>query len=615
MYWGNFPVNFNVSISTANGVVSTDAALQAQTIADLATYPNINACQGAADGLPVCNNTTNLAAYDLARWWAYSVSKQLPNPTVTVSCPPSPVGNPAPVSCTVVINWTEKSVAMNVNEAAASQAAQQAADTEPKRAAGLHAVRRAMNTYPTLSLRPAARQQGFTLVELMVTVAIALFLLGGLVTIVQNVRIANQNQTRLAQLQDEQRFAMTVITDAVQSGGYFADATTQSNALLPATANPAPTAAYQAGWVFAGSHTVGAADNAALDTIATRFQTAAIYSGGPVQGPILCDGTDTSQQVRRHLVDPVLDPGDRRGLDADVHGERHRRGTRIGGRARAAGLERRRHGHLLRRKARQHRRRLQRRYLRHLGHDVPARRRRRLRQRERGTGRADLRESACRAAQSAGHDNHGARHRSDEPRRTAHMTLNRPAQARQRGVALVTSLLLLVIITILALSMFRSFGTQEKIAGNLREKERALHAATSAQQYAEWWLTLNNNTANGSIACNGVVAATPTTGQICNQTPQQQLGGIAAMMQPANWTSQVTYTPLGMVLLGQPLQPGNPPYFATPAFWITDRGVAADGSGEAYQIDAYGYGSAANTVAVVESAYEILQGVVNRGGL
>jgi len=50
---------------------------------------------------------------------------------------------------------------------------------------------------------------------------------------------------------------------------------------------------------------------------------------------------------------------------------------------------------------------------------------------------------------------------------------SRCAQAvRERGVALVSSLLLLLIITIIALSMFRSFGSQEKIAGNLREKDR-----------------------------------------------------------------------------------------------------------------------------------------------
>ena len=37
--------------------------------------------------------------------------------------------------------------------------------------------------------------------------------------------------------------------------------------------------------------------------------------------------------------------------------------------------------------------------------------------------------------------------------------------------------------------MFRSFGMQEKIAGNMREKQRALQAAVSAEQYAEWWLS------------------------------------------------------------------------------------------------------------------------------
>jgi type IV pilus assembly protein PilX len=187
--------------------------------------------------------------------------------------------------------------------------------------------------------------------------------------------------------------------------------------------------------------------------------------------------------------------------------------------------------------------------------------------------------------------------------------------ANQRGVALVTSLLLLVIITILALSMFRSFGTQERIAGNLREKERALHAADSAQQYAEWWLLQGSNTAAGAVACTASLAATPSVGQICNQTPTAQYGVKYITALPLPWPVQVTYTPQNMLLVGQPLVAGNPPYFATPAFWITDLGIAADAAGEAYQIDAYGYGSAASTVAIVESVYEVQQGVVNRGGL
>src|SRR6476646_7039124 len=118
-----------------------------------------------------------------------------------------------------------------------------------------------MITQHAISRMRSPRQQcGFTLVELMVTVGIALFLLGGLVTIVQNVRQTSLTQQALAQLQDEQRFAMTVITDAIQSAGYFADPINNTNAALPAAANPAPTAAFQAGWVFAGSHTVGALD-------------------------------------------------------------------------------------------------------------------------------------------------------------------------------------------------------------------------------------------------------------------------------------------------------------------------------------------------------------------
>lgn len=188
-----------------------------------------------------------------------------------------------------------------------------------------------------------------------------------------------------------------------------------------------------------------------------------------------------------------------------------------------------------------------------------------------------------------------------------------PRAALQRGVALISSLLLLLIITILALSMFRSFGTQERIAGNLREKDRALHAAVSAQQYGEWWLTQGNNTAVGAVACAlGTLSANLGQGQICNQTLVQ--AGFT-VTQPGTWATQIQYVPPTMGVPGVAGTNGDPPYFAAPAFYIADRGVAGDGAGEAYQVDAYGYGSAAGTVAVVESTYEVAQGVVNRGGL
>ena len=189
----------------------------------------------------------------------------------------------------------------------------------------------------------------------------------------------------------------------------------------------------------------------------------------------------------------------------------------------------------------------------------------------------------------------------------------------QRGVALISSLLLLIIITILALSMFRSFGTQEKIAGNLREKDRALHAAASAQQYGEWWLTQGNNAASGAVTCvAGTLNANLGQGQICNQTPLQAgwfVTQVGTTFPTAGWATQVQYVPPTMGVPGVAGPNGDPPYFAAPGFYISYRGVAGDGAGVAYQIDAYGYGSTAGTVAVVESTYEVAQGVVNRGGL
>jgi type IV pilus assembly protein PilW len=123
-------------------------------------------------------------------------------------------------------------------------------------------------------------QRGYTLVELMVTVGIALFLLGGLITIVQNIRQANLNQVALAQLQDEQRFATTVLTDIIQIAGYYPSATgsTESGSLPTAGAN------IKAGQAFWGTHSA-AGYPGTPDSLTVRYMTV----GG--DGVINCDGS------------------------------------------------------------------------------------------------------------------------------------------------------------------------------------------------------------------------------------------------------------------------------------------------------------------------------------
>jgi type IV pilus assembly protein PilW len=126
-----------------------------------------------------------------------------------------------------------------------------------------------MSTHSRQSSSAAERraQRGFTLVELMVTIGIAMFLLGGLVTIVENIRQTYFNQQALAQLEDQQRFAMTVLTDVIQAAGYFPDPTAWS----PGTSLPLISATtYGIGQAIYGTHT----STTAPDTIGVRFRTA-----------------------------------------------------------------------------------------------------------------------------------------------------------------------------------------------------------------------------------------------------------------------------------------------------------------------------------------------------
>ncbi len=188
--------------------------------------------------------------------------------------------------------------------------------------------------------------------------------------------------------------------------------------------------------------------------------------------------------------------------------------------------------------------------------------------------------------------------------------MNRLLIARQRGIVLITSLLLLVVVTLIALSIFRSFGMQEKIAGNMREKQRALQAALSAQEYGEWWLSSAG--AAAPITCAALLNGNVGEGQICSNA----LPLIVPDVTQVPWTINgaaigVTYLPPGMVISTttsvSAANLANPSYYATPVFYISDLGPSADPNiaGEIYQIDAVGYGANGSTAAVVESTYAV----------
>ena len=174
--------------------------------------------------------------------------------------------------------------------------------------------------------------------------------------------------------------------------------------------------------------------------------------------------------------------------------------------------------------------------------------------------------------------------------------------APERGMALISALLLLLVMTIMAVGMFRSFGLQEKIAGNTREKQRSLHSSESAQAYAEWWLTSNNglNTLNTPVNCTKQVSADTGQTQICTNA-------LTKPTDPTSWTAMGnSYTPPGLTVGSG----GVDTYYSLPAFNISflyappfDTQTKTQTS--FYQVDALGYGGTSGAASVVESLYEV----------
>lgn len=133
---------------------------------------------------------------------------------------------------------------------------------------------------PSVAGRHRACQAGYSLIELVIAILIALFLIGGVIVVEQGVHRAYGDQSGISKLQDEERFAMSILTDAVSSAGYFPDPTTTSQvAALPSTGSPLN---------FAPGQSVYGPPSAASaphDSIYVRYMTA---SG---DGIGLCDGT------------------------------------------------------------------------------------------------------------------------------------------------------------------------------------------------------------------------------------------------------------------------------------------------------------------------------------
>jgi prepilin-type N-terminal cleavage/methylation domain-containing protein len=125
-------------------------------------------------------------------------------------------------------------------------------------------------------------EQGFGLIELMISLAIASFLVLGLVVMVSNTQGTFTTQTGLAALNDKERFAADLFGNVIESAGYFTYVTPQG--VVPdmvdgqGTWPAAPSAgvAYIAAQVVNGKS--GLTGTTETDTLSVRFTAVASAS-------------------------------------------------------------------------------------------------------------------------------------------------------------------------------------------------------------------------------------------------------------------------------------------------------------------------------------------------
>ena len=162
----------------------------------------------------------------------------------------------------------------------------------------------------------------------------------------------------------------------------------------------------------------------------------------------------------------------------------------------------------------------------------------------------------------------------------------------QLGLALVSALLMLVIITLLGVSLFLGVTLQQKAAGNSLQKTRALEVAQSAVTAAENWLNTQSSRQVPQACSSQVIFF-----RLCALSPPTPAN-------PSSWSSgasRVTLPNVKFSATGATVDT----YAGNPAVWISYLGRATMGPGNLYEIDAQAYGGNQNALAVIQVVYYV----------
>lgn len=153
-----------------------------------------------------------------------------------------------------------------------------------------------MTRSPLHRIRP---QSGLTVIELMVAMLIALILLAGLVTIFASMRRSFSTTRELDQLVNQQQFTATMLSDAIDTGGYYPLTNRTVRGQFPSATDAFPVVSTTVGgqaldFATAGQFIYGTGGTSTKDNdvVAVRM-----INGAATVSPFDCLGNDGSSSV------------------------------------------------------------------------------------------------------------------------------------------------------------------------------------------------------------------------------------------------------------------------------------------------------------------------------
>ena len=166
-------------------------------------------------------------------------------------------------------------------------------------------------------------------------------------------------------------------------------------------------------------------------------------------------------------------------------------------------------------------------------------------------------------------------------------------QSKQQGVILIISLVMLLLLTLIAMSGMQTTTLEEKIAGNKRNRNLAFQAAESALREAEQWIQGSNTAFNPLKLSNG-----PFQGADCSN-------GLCPTTSPAIWAvADFNWSVKGRSYTGVLQTISQQPRYVIE---LLEQKVNVDSNkmSALFRITAMAWGSDPNVVVQLQSLYNL----------